>query len=480
MEKGAFKEQAETVALCVDLDGTLVYTNTLHEAFLATVADIHTLLAVPLWLWTGKARLKQELARRARIDPTLLPYNERLLTYLREQKCAGRYLVLVTAADRSIAEAVNAHLGLFDEIIASDGNRNLRGAEKARALVERFGVRGFSYAGNDRTDLAVWREAASAVLVNAPARVARTATAVLPVDLRIDKQKTWGIALLKALRPYQWVKNLLVFVPIITANAFSDLASWFQAILLFMAFCAVASSIYLLNDLTDLEADRQHPRKKTRPFANGMLSIAVGAALVPVLFFVGLFLVGMSGAIWLLLLYTIISIAYSLWLKEFPLVDVFVLASLYTLRLFAGGEATGHPVSLWLLAFSSFFFLSLAIMKRASELMVQQNKVQILARRGYMPGDLQILFLMGVSASFASALVLALYVQSPEITTRYVRPTFLWGLVPSVLFWQCRVWLATSRGYMHDDPIVYAAKDWVSQIIVGCLILILLLASASL
>jgi 4-hydroxybenzoate polyprenyltransferase/phosphoserine phosphatase len=467
--------------LCVDLDGTLVHTNTLYETLLAVLGNIRTVLAIPAWLMAGKSRLKHELACRANLDPALLPYNEPLLMYLQEQKEAGRCLILCTAADRSLAEAVSSHLGLFDEVFASQESCNLRGAEKTRVLVERFGSRGFSYAGNDYTDLMVWREATSAVLVNTSPKLVRAATALVPIEHRIDGSQSRWRALTKALRPYQWVKNLLVFVPIVTANAINDLQGWLYALLLFLAFCLVASSIYLLNDLTDLPADRQHPRKKTRPFASGALPVAAGLALMPILFLTGVIFAFLSGAAPAVLLYAAVSVAYSLWLKELPLVDLFALASFYTLRLFAGGEATGHAVSLWLLAFSSFLFFSLAIVKRVSELMLrQQHETGTVARRGYARDDLQILQLMGVSASFVSGMILALYVQSPEIVVRYTYPGLLWLLVPLMLFWQCRIWLATTRGCMHDDPIVYAASDWVSRLVVACLAFVLVLASISL
>ena len=464
--------------LCVDLDGTLVNTNTLYETLLVALRNIRTLVAIPAWLIAGKSRLKYELARRANLNPALFPYNEQLLSYLRQQKEAGRQLILCTAADQSIAEAVNKHLGLFSEIFASHEGCNLRGTEKARVLVKRFGARRFSYAGNDNTDLAVWNEARSAILVNVSPKVAKTAAALAPVELSISTSQNWGKAFVKALRPHQWVKNLLVFVPIITAHAFGDLENWLSATVLFMAFCAVASSIYLLNDLTDLSADRQHPRKKTRPFASGSLPIATGLAFMPVLFLIGIGLAIVSGTFQTVFLYAAISVAYSLWLKELPLVDLFALAGLYTLRLFAGGEATGHEVSLWLLAFSSFLFFSLATIKRISELMLQrQQETETLARRGYAKGDLQLLQLMGVSASFVSAMILALYVQSPGVMSRYSHSRLLWLLVPLMLFWQCRIWLATTRGLMHDDPIIYAANDWVSKIIVVCLVLVSVLAA---
>jgi len=471
----------QMVPLCVDLDGTLVNTNTLYESLLALSGNIKTLLSMPTWLMVGKSKFKHELARHADINPAFLPYNEQLLVYLRQQKQAGRRLILCTAADRNLAEAVNMHLGLFSEVFASHEGCNLRGAEKARVLVERFGSRAFSYAGNDDTDLAVWREAKSAILVNASSKVSQAAAGLVPVELSINAARSWGRALVQALRPQQWVKNLLVFVPIITANAIGQLGNWLSATVLFVAFSAVASSIYLLNDLTDLSADRQHPRKKTRPFASGALPITCGLVFMPVLFLLGIVVSIFTGAGIVVLLYVIIAIAYSAWLKEWPLVDLFALASCYTLRLYAGGEATGHQVSPWLFVFSSFLFFALASVKRVSELMLtRQNETEAVARRGYIKEDVQIVQLMGVSASFGSAIVLAFYAQSPEITARYPHPRLLWSLVPLILFWQCRIWLATARGFMHDDPIVYAANDWVTRVIVVCLVLVFVLAATPL
>jgi 4-hydroxybenzoate polyprenyltransferase len=465
--------------LCVDLDGTLLATNTLHETLVAVAGNPTVLALIPGWLLAGKAVLKRELARRAPLDPTLLPYNRPLLEYLRKEKACGRYLVLATAADRSIAEVVNAHLGLFDEIIASDGVRNLRGEAKARALSERFGAQGFAYAGNDRTDIPIWGQAARAVLVNVSARVARAATAVVPIETTLDTRSALLPICIKALRPYQWMKNLLVFIPLVTANALFDLQGWIPALLLFAAFCAIASGLYLVNDLSDLTADRHHPRKRSRPFANGTLPLISGVMMVPILLLLGLGLAIVSGAAWAVVLYAIASTAYTFWLKQLLLVDLFTLAGLYTIRLFAGGEVTGHPVSMWLLAFASFFFFSLAIIKRVAELASVQARGEItVTRRGYMVSDLQILQMMGVSASFISVLVLVLYVQTEAILIRYSRPTLLWIIVPSMLLWQCRLWLAIARGTMHDDPIIYAAKDWFSWVTVLVLAVILTLAAA--
>lgn len=458
--------------LCVDLDGTLLKIDSLQEAaFAAIMTDALVLGQIPLWLARGKATLKQECAKRWAFDPAHLPYNEKLLDYLRETRARGRRIVLVTAADRGIAEPIAKHIGLFDEVIASNGTDNLRGAAKAEALCSRFGSKGFVYAGNDSTDHAVWQHAAAAMLVNCAPSVRRNAERRHSIAAVIEDRPMGALrAALKAMRPYQWVKNVLIFVPLLASGDFTDWAGWLSASLIFAAFCAVASSIYLLNDISDLAADRMHPRNRRRPFASGALPISIGLALMPILLGIGLVLGWGTSALPSLLAYCVLSLAYNLKLKEMPLIDVFLLAALYTVRLFAGGEATGHPVSLWLLGFSSFLFLSLALVKRVSELhRLRLENRDGAARRGYMTTDLDILQIMGCAAAFASVVVLSLYIQSDTASLAYARPTMLWGVIPLMLFWQCRLWLSTARGYMHDDPIVYAARDWVSWLVFACL-----------
>ena len=266
-------------------------------------------------------------------------------------------------------------------------------------------------------------------------------------------------------------------MPIFTAQALGEAAAWSGAVLAFLALCATASAIYIVNDLSDLAADRAHPRKRLRPFASGVLPPAIGLAMAAVLLPIGLALAAVGGLLPAILIYAVLSIGYSTWLKTQPLVDVFALAALYTIRLFAGGEATGHLVSLWLLAFSSFLFLSLALVKRVEELrMLAAAGGRRTARRGYEAADAGILQSFGIGAMFASTLVLALYVQSEAIAARYATPGMLWGLVPLLLFWQCRIWLSTARGYMHDDPIVYAASDRVSWAVVAGIVVLLVLA----
>lgn len=465
--------------LCVDLDGTLVKTDTLIESGLSAFRNPSILFRLlASLLLHGKAGFKAMAVKHSQINVALLPYNGPLLDYLKEQKRSGRTLVLATAANQNIAHRVADHLDLFDEVIASDERHNLRGATKADALANRFGPRGFSYAGNDRTDVPVWSSAQSAILVNTSGSVAQLAEKQTTIEHRIDNQTPRISVLLQALRPHHWVKNLLVFVPVVTANALGDVHAWLISAIMFLGFCATASGIYVINDICDLSADRQHLRKRFRPFASGDLSVLTGLVMGPVLVGMGLAAAYSIGVLLPLLFYTGISLAYSLKLKEMPLVDVFTLSALYTVRLLAGGMVTGYIVSLWLLAFSAFLFLSLALIKRVAELnaMITENRT-IMARRGYSRNDLPILQMMGVGASLVSALVLALYVQDASIT-RHVNAVILWGIVPVLLFWQCRLWLSVARRYMHEDPIVYASRDWVSHLVGVTLIAIMGLSEA--
>jgi 4-hydroxybenzoate polyprenyltransferase len=283
--------------------------------------------------------------------------------------------------------------------------------------------------------------------------------------------------MVRAMRPHQWLKNLLVFVPILTAHALGEVGSWVNAALAFAALSATASAIYIVNDLTDLAADRRHPRKRRRPFASGALDPVSGGIMAAFLLTLGIGLGHACGVLPVLAVYAACSLSYSFKLKELPLVDIFTLAALYTLRLFAGGEATGHLVSLWLLGFSSFLFLSLAALKRVEELMaLAQRSGRQAARRGYLAEDAAILQMFGCCAAFMSSVVLALFVQNEAAAQQYASPALLWATVPLILFWECRLWLSTARGYMHDDPIVYAARDWVSWLVAAAVTIILIAA----
>jgi hypothetical protein len=358
--------------LCVDLDGTLIRTDLLLESLLLLVRQsFWNVFLVPFWLLSGKAGLKHRIAQRVRLEPAALPYNQELLAWVREQKASCRRVVFATASHLDFAEKIAEHLGCFDEVLASDGATNLSGDTKRAALVERFGERRFDYAGNSTKDACIWRGCRSSIVVHASqaalrhARAAGTLSEVFPKPK--IRPKTW----VRGLRVHQWVKNVLVFIPLFTSHHVSDLRAIKADVILFFAFCACASVIYIINDLLDLPADRAHATKSRRPFASGDLSILQGAMLAILFAAISITLAAFlpQPAQAVLLLYFVLTSLYSVFLKRKLILDVLTLASLYTVRIFAGGLATHIRLSGWLITFSLFFFLSLAICKRSSELM---------------------------------------------------------------------------------------------------------------
>jgi 4-hydroxybenzoate polyprenyltransferase len=336
---------------------------------------------------------------------------------------------------------------------------------KAALLVEKFGERGFDYAGNSRDDLPVWERARRAIVVAAPAGVHRAAAERTEVEREFAGHRGGVQAWLKALRLHQWMKNLLLFLPLLGAHQIFDPALLTKAIVAFFAFGFCASSVYVVNDLMDLESDRHHPRKRLRPFARGVLSPLTGVAVAAVLLFAALAVAWWVAPTFLawLLVYFVITVAYTFALKRKEIVDALSLAALYTLRIIAGGAAVGLAASFWLLAFSLFLFLSLAFVKRYSELQIMLEQGRDEAKgRGYRTDDLPLIQTLGVVAGFAAVLVLALYINGESVLQLYSRPEVMWLTVPILLYWITRVWIKTHRGLMHDDPVLFALKDRVS------------------
>lgn len=478
--------EQKTTPLCVDLDGTLIYSDLLYESLLRLLKQRPWLVfLLPLWLYRGRAYLKQALVERIVWDASHLPYQQHFLAWLREQKRAGRHLLLITASHQSLAEQAVARLDLFDEIVGSDATRNLKGIHKRDWLLARYGEGGFIYAGDSIADLKVWQAAAGAVPVNAPASLARRAAALCPLEREFPAEhKAWFWHLPRALRLYQWVKNSLLFVPLLAAHEFTSGTPLGLTILGFLSFSLAASSAYLLNDLLDLDADRAHPRKSQRPLAAGRLPLLYGMALIPLLLGLALAL-----AWWVslpfflvLLLYYSLTLSYSFWLKRLMLIDVLCLALLYTIRVLAGGSISEDVfVSHWLLAFSAFLFLSLAFIKRYAEVLllrqIESNPQQAVKGRGYLGQDLEVLANLGVSSGHLSVLVLALYINSDAVRMLYETPDFLWMMVLVMLYWLSRAWMLTHRGLMHDDPIVFALRDRISHLCLALIITIVAVAS---
>lgn len=461
---------ATQVPLAVDLDGTLIRTDMMWES-LVRLLRRNPLRAFAAFfaLLRGRAAFKQVVAVQVQVDAASVPYHMQFLDWLKGQKISGRKLILATASDRRMAQPIAAHVGLFDEVMASDGKTNLRNAAKRRALNERFGERGYDYAGNSHDDLGVWSGAREAIVVNASDALAAKAAAITKVGLTFPDRSSRLKCLLRALRPHQWVKNLIVFVPLITSHhlTFWPLAA---AALACFALCLCASGGYVLNDLLDLEADRHHPEKRRRPFAAGDLPLSVGFLLVPALLAMSVFVawVALPAFLWVLGAYFAGTCAYSARLKRLPLVDVFTLATLYTLRLVAGHFVTGIEYSAWLLAFSMFIFLSLALMKRFQEIQtVRGRNGHELKGRGYTAAHHGTVVTLGIVSGIAAVVVLGLYVNSAKVVELYARPKLLLLACPLLVVWICRVWLLTYRGKMHDDPTAFAFKDWASYLIGG-------------
>lgn len=463
--------------LGVDLDGTLVQSDLLMETVLELVKQSPWyLFLLPIWLIKGKAHFKQQIADRVDLDASLLPYHTSFLDYLKAQRALGRPLILATASNIKIAQAVASHLGLFDTLLTSDATTNLTGWYKYERLKSAYGEKGFDYAGNSKVDLVIWPHACEAILVNPERGVRQAAERLTHVTYVFEDQGSHLTDYLKAVRLHQWVKNALVFLPLTLAHQLHEPALLFKAALGFVAFGLCASSVYLLNDLLDLPADRQHVRKRHRPFASGSISIVHGAALVPGLLAaaIGVALYLPTAFLGVLGLYYALTLAYSFRLKRIVLLDVLVLASLYTLRMVAGGAAVAVPLSFWLLAFSVFLFLSLALVKRYTELLQLYDKDQTQATgRGYQAADLETLAQLGITSSYMAVLVLALYVNSEAVKALYTHPEVIWLLCPLGLYLVSRIWLLARRGALHDDPVVFAIQDRQSQglVVLGGLLL---------
>lgn len=455
-------------ALAVDLDGSLIKTDLLWESTTRYLANnpLRALL-LPAMISRGRAQLKSQLAQSTQLDVTTLPYREEVLAWLRAEKAKGRHLVLATASDAQLATQISDHLEVFDEVIASNGVVNLRGEAKRQALVERFGERGFDYVGDTTVDLEVWKSARNAIIVDPSLGLAEKASKIATVEKIFEVPKRSPLALwAKALRVHQWLKNLLVFVPLAAAHRFNELDSLISALLAFFSFGLCASSVYLLNDLIDSQDDRQHRSKRKRPFASGDLSILHGwmAVPIPLLIALAITLTCLSPHFALALMcYYALTLAYTFKLKRVLLLDVVTLAGLYTLRIIAGAFAIGVPLSFWLLSFSMFIFMSIALIKRYTELLdARQRGVTTMLGRGYRPDDLEMVASLGAAAGYLAVLVLALYIQDPVSLVLYHSPQWIWGACPILLYWVSRSWMLAHRGQMHDDPMVFAFKDRVS------------------
>ncbi|WP_066521920.1 UbiA family prenyltransferase [Curtobacterium ammoniigenes] len=472
--------RTQTAVLCVDLDHTLIRTDLLWEAAVRYIApNPLRILVLIVMVLRGRARLKQWLADRVSIDVADLPFKEPVLDLVRTERALGARTVLATASPERWAHQVAAVHHLMDDVIATSGEHNLAGATKAEALVARYGERGFVYVGDSRRDVAVWRHAARAVAVDADAAVIRSVRSlgidVATIDTTARTRAGWR-AWVRQIRIHQSVKNLLVFLPLLASlrdRSWSDVEA---SVLVFVAFTALTSAVYIWNDLGDLDADRAHSRKRFRPLASGAISIP-SALIVALLFAVGAFVLAIAIdplVAFAIGVYLVGTILYSAYLKRVLVADVVVLACLYIARVLAGCAALHIVPSVWLLLYCAFLFFSLALMKRCAELSresdVSRNK------RGYIPADRTMLFALGATSGVASALVFGLYIDSLSANRLYQAPVLLWLIVPLLLYWIARAWILTNRGWMHDDPVVFALRDRAS-IVTGALVIVIAIAA---
>jgi 4-hydroxybenzoate polyprenyltransferase/phosphoserine phosphatase len=458
---------ADPVPLCVDLDGTLIRTDVLIESYLALVkASPLRAIGALLGLRRGRAQFKQGIADLIELDPAALPYDDEIVAFLRAERARGRRLVLATATNEKYARQIASHVGLFDEVLASDAQTNLSAQRKLERLRGRFGSGNFDYAGNSRADLRIWPEARSALLVRPERGVEPRAGRDARVTRVFPPNGGGAAAMLRAMRPHQWLKNLLLLVPLVAAHRFTEVDLLAAALLAFVSFSLCASSAYVANDLFDLRADRHHPRKRLRPFASGALAVQHGLWLAAGLLAGGLVLGALVSTAFLgmVALYYALTLAYSLSIKNRVVADIMLLAGLYTLRIIAGGVAVEIVPTFWLLAFSMFVFLSLALVKRYSELTALRDTKQATAMgRGYRLSDLPTLLSLGAASGYTAVLVLALYINSTLVVGLYDDPVYLWGLPPLMLYWISRMWVGAGRGKIDDDPLVFALRDGISR-----------------
>ncbi len=473
--------------LCVDLDGTLVATDTLGESVLQAVRH-HPLrmLASPWWLTRGRAYFKRRTAELAIPDPALLPYRDELVLFLRNERDAGRRLLLTTGSDELVARPIADHLGLFDTVIASDGHTNCTGSRKVAAISQHLNGAAFDYIGNSCTDLPVWSAAAEALVVSPRRGVLARLGRVKQPQRIFEAPMNRLVDLVKAMRPEQWAKNLLLLVPMLVGHHLKT-GLWQNMVKIWIAFVAFgmcASFVYLLNDLLDIDADRRHPNKRFRPIAAGRISLTCAIGLAGALAIggeiVGYLLVSPEYAL-MLLLYMLISSSYSMYFKRKLVLDVICLAALYTHRIVAGGVALHIAISEWLLAFAMFLFLSLAFVKRYGELVLARDTRATQAfGRNYRVGDLNILRSIGPTSGYMAVLVFCLYIQqSKDVAELYAQPRVLWAICPILLYWITRIWFLADRHGVADDPLLFALRDKISYFVAILIFIVVVVATTS-
>lgn len=455
--------------LCVDLDGTLIKSDSLIDSVLVLVRRQPTrLFGLIPQLARGKAAFKAYVTSHVSLDVTHLPYNRRVLEYLRHERERGRAIYLTTGASEDLARRVATHLGLFTDVLGTSGTTNLTGTRKLERIRSRLGPGSFDYIGNDTPDLPMLADAAEPMVADPSLslRLRMRLRRLRPVRTFKERDST-PYAVIKAVRVHQWAKNLLMFLPLLLAHTIRP-KTLLNELLAFGCFSLTASATYIINDLLDIESDRRHPRKRFRPIPAG--DISAGSVLSIVAGFLAL---GFAGTrflpqdflVWLCV-YVASTLAYSFYFKRVAIVDVLVLSGLYTLRIKAGGAATGTPISNWMAGFSIFIFLALALVKRFAELEnLRASAAQPRNGRGYLVADIEQLRAFGTVSSYAAVVIFAIYINSNDVRAMYHHPDRLWLIVPLQILWLSRVWLLASRGQLNEDPVVFALTDRLSLLL---------------
>lgn len=469
------KRKNPTVPLVIDLDGTLIRSDSLHDAIAWTFFNRPLILLKAAWhlIRFGKARMKRILAETYPFDPKHLPYNEEVIELVRSARKDGTVTILSTAADHIIAQKISSHLGIFDEVHASEGSINNSGRNKATRLTIALGD--FQYLGNSSDDFAVWKSAKRRLVVSSASKAVGRRKPHLTLEPVSVRNRNNFRSLFVQARIHQWAKNILLFVPIFLSHRISETDSWIKLLVSFIAFGFIASGVYILNDLSDLENDRKNKQKKYRPIAQGDIPAHFAALLTVFLFVVGIGLAHMVGGNFAqtIFVYLALTTIYSLWLKKALVLDVLLLASLYTIRIWAGAMAIQESVSFWILSFSIFLFTSLAFVKRFTELHQDpKGEQENLPGRGYAKVDEPIVLVSGVASAFASIAFLALYINSDAVALLYDQTQLLWFSVPVLLAWVLSIWFRANRGKVHHDPILFALRDKFSLVCFGALLLI--------
>lgn len=475
--------KSKDIALFVDLDGTLIATDTLFESIILLLKayPLKTFLLI-LWMFRGKAYFKDKIAQYKTPQANLLPYQDGVLDYIKKEKGKGRKVYLLTAANQKIADKVANHLGCFDGVFSSNDKINLSGEQKLKTIYQIIGKAQFDYIGNAKADIPIWEQSNKIIMVNPIAATKNKFNKSDDVQfINTNSHKTNIKTIIKGMRVYQWAKNSLLFLPIIMAHQLTTVNSLVAVLWAFISFSLCASAVYVLNDLFDIETDRKHPTKKNRPIASGLMSLKIAEVLIFLLLLISIFIaIKMLSTAFLIILivYIASTTAYSIILKQIMLIDVIVLGGLYTLRIVAGSIASSVDVSSWLLVFSMFFFLSLAFMKRYADLiLMKQTNYDEIAGRGYHLDDLDLVQKSGIASGFVAILVLALYINSDRVVELYKSPTLIWFMIPLLFYWLMRMWMVTNRGEMTDDPIIYAIRDRTTYVVMTIIGIIMLLAA---